>query len=100
MALFLEALAACGGDDGAVECFDREQKLQLEVTALKFDEDGGFTMAVGSSGGKNLTGGGCKHLTHLSARFQAEFSSSFFLGAWWGGRVCGLVCLKDIAQNC
>ncbi|KAJ6304241.1 hypothetical protein OIU77_018000 [Salix suchowensis] len=102
-----------------------------EVTALKFDEDGGFTMAVGSSGGKgidglgmvmntkyvgqdpvglftvlkpglskqNLKGGGCKHLTHLSARYQAEFSSSFFLGAWWGGRVCGLVLLYDLRSS-
>ncbi|CAK7340222.1 unnamed protein product [Dovyalis caffra] len=64
----LHGLVACGGDDGAVECFDMRTKSSVgrinavehggdineEVTALKFDEDGGFTMAVGSSGGKTL----------------------------------------------
>ncbi|KAJ6778856.1 hypothetical protein OIU74_002609 [Salix koriyanagi] len=64
----LHGLVACGGDDGAVECFDMRTKSSIgrinavehggdineEVTALKFDEDGGFTMAVGSSGGKVL----------------------------------------------
>ncbi|KAJ6371631.1 hypothetical protein OIU77_002029 [Salix suchowensis] len=30
--------------------------INLEVTALKFDEDGGFTIAVGSSGGKGIDG--------------------------------------------
>ncbi|KAJ7972134.1 Nucleolar protein 10 [Quillaja saponaria] len=64
----LHGLVACGGDDGAVECFDMRMRSSVgridaigpssdvdqEVTALEFDEDGGFLMAVGSSAGKVL----------------------------------------------
>ncbi|KAJ4845664.1 hypothetical protein Tsubulata_003551 [Turnera subulata] len=64
----LHGLVACGGEDGAVECFDMRMKSSVgrinavvpagdadeEVTALQFDEDGGFLMAVGSSCGKVL----------------------------------------------
>ncbi|CAN1795542.1 Nucleolar protein 10 [Linum perenne] len=64
----IHGLVACGGEDGAVECFDMRVKSSIaridavapsgdidqEVTALEFDEDGGFLMAVGSSGGKVL----------------------------------------------
>lgn len=64
----LHGLIACGGEDGAVECFDRRTKSSIgriaavsaadendqEVTAIEFDEDGGFQMAVGSSDGKVL----------------------------------------------
>ncbi|CAN1238163.1 Nucleolar protein 10 [Linum grandiflorum] len=63
----IHGLVACGGEDGAVECFDMRVKgvaridavapsgdIDQEVTALEFDEDGGFLMAVGSSGGKVL----------------------------------------------
>ncbi|MCL7037221.1 hypothetical protein MKW94_005171, partial [Papaver nudicaule] len=64
----LHGLIACGGDDGAVECFDFRTKSSVgrinsaehagdtdqEVTALKFDEDGGYQMAVGTSDGKVL----------------------------------------------
>ncbi|XP_077248557.1 embryo sac development arrest 7 [Tasmannia lanceolata] len=59
-------LVACGGDDGAVECFDVRMKSSVgridvvaassdvdqEVTALRFDDAGGFLMAAGSSAGK------------------------------------------------
>ncbi|PWA52406.1 embryo sac development arrest 7 [Artemisia annua] len=54
-------LVAGGGEDGAVECFDMRIKSSVarldvsadeEVTAVEFDGDGGFHMAVGSSGGK------------------------------------------------
>ncbi|PIA33377.1 hypothetical protein AQUCO_04100065v1 [Aquilegia coerulea] len=62
----LHGLVACGGEDGAVECFDMRMKssvgrinavapagdIDQEVTALEFDEDGGFLMAVGDSAGK------------------------------------------------
>ncbi|KAG5134221.1 hypothetical protein JHK82_025409 [Glycine max] len=62
----LHGLVACGGEDGAVECFDMRVRSSVgridavgpsgdvdqEVTALEFDEDGGFLMAVGSSAGK------------------------------------------------
>ncbi|CAI0625260.1 unnamed protein product [Linum tenue] len=62
----VHGLVACGGEDGAVECFDPRVESSVgridavapsgdtnhEVTALEFDGDGGFLMAVGSSGGK------------------------------------------------
>lgn len=62
----LHGLVAGGGEDGAVECFDMRSRSSVgridaithsgdidgEVTAIEFDEDGGFQMAVGSSGGK------------------------------------------------
>ncbi|XP_057430255.1 uncharacterized protein LOC130723284 [Lotus japonicus] len=61
-------LVACGGEDGAVECFDMRVRSSVgridavgpsgdvgqEVTALEFDGDGGLLMAVGSSAGKVL----------------------------------------------
>ncbi|XP_058779910.1 uncharacterized protein LOC131653671 [Vicia villosa] len=64
----LHGLVACGGEDGAVECFDTRVRSSVgridavgpsgdvdqEVTALEFDGDGGFLMAVGSSAGKVL----------------------------------------------
>uniref|UniRef100_A0A2P2KSM1 Nucleolar protein 10 n=1 Tax=Rhizophora mucronata TaxID=61149 RepID=A0A2P2KSM1_RHIMU len=63
----LHGLVACGGEDGAVECFDMRIRSSVgridavapvgndqEVTALAFDDEGGFTMAVGSSAGKVL----------------------------------------------
>ncbi|KDP21176.1 hypothetical protein JCGZ_21647 [Jatropha curcas] len=64
----LHGLVACGGEDGAVECFDMRMRSSVgrinavapagdtdhEITALEFDEDGGFLMAVGSSTGKVL----------------------------------------------
>lgn len=62
----IHGLIACGGDDGAVECFDLRTRssvgrinaaaaagdLDQEVTAIEFDGDGGYLMAAGSSGGK------------------------------------------------
>ncbi|KAL6970014.1 hypothetical protein U1Q18_029722 [Sarracenia purpurea var. burkii] len=64
----LHGLVACGGDDGAVECFDMRVRSSVgrinavasagdfdqEVTAVEFDGEGGYLMAVGSSGGKVL----------------------------------------------
>ncbi|KMT15164.1 hypothetical protein BVRB_3g062780 [Beta vulgaris subsp. vulgaris] len=63
----LHGLVACGGEDGAVECFDMRTRSSVgrinavsasdedeQVTAIEFDEDGGFQMAVGSSEGKVL----------------------------------------------
>lgn len=65
----LHGIVACGGVDGAVECFDTRTKSSSigridatapagdkdqEVTALAFDDTGGFQMAVGSSSGKVL----------------------------------------------
>ncbi|GMH01582.1 hypothetical protein Nepgr_003421 [Nepenthes gracilis] len=64
----LHGLVACGGEDGAVECFDMRMRSSIgrinavspaggddqEVTAIEFDEDGGFLMAVGSSAGTVL----------------------------------------------
>ncbi|PPS04701.1 hypothetical protein GOBAR_AA15975 [Gossypium barbadense] len=61
-------LVACGGEDGAVQCFDMRMKTSIgrinavspagdaeeEVTAIGFDESGGFLMGVGSSAGKVL----------------------------------------------
>ncbi|CAL5050590.1 unnamed protein product [Urochloa decumbens] len=63
----VHGLVACGGEDGAVECFDMRKKSSVgrvnipavssedyyqEVTSLQFDEDQGYLMAVGSSTGK------------------------------------------------
>ncbi|KAI4348607.1 hypothetical protein L6164_009314 [Bauhinia variegata] len=63
----VHGLVACGGEDGAVECFDTRDRhssigridavrhsgdVDQEVTALEFD--GEFSMAVGSSAGKVL----------------------------------------------
>lgn len=64
----IHGLVACGGDDGAVECFDMRARSSVgrldavapggdrdeEVTALEFDGEGGYSMAVGSSSGKVL----------------------------------------------
>ncbi|KAI8559180.1 hypothetical protein RHMOL_Rhmol04G0153000 [Rhododendron molle] len=61
-------LVACGGEDGAVECFDMRVRSSVgrinavapagdfdqEVTAVEFDGEGGYLMAVGSSAGKVL----------------------------------------------
>uniref|UniRef100_A0A803M631 Nucleolar protein 10 n=1 Tax=Chenopodium quinoa TaxID=63459 RepID=A0A803M631_CHEQI len=60
-------LVACGGEDGAVECFDMRARSSVgrinavaaaeddgQVTAIEFDDEGGFQMAVGSSEGKVL----------------------------------------------
>ncbi|KAJ1257761.1 hypothetical protein BS78_10G021000 [Paspalum vaginatum] len=63
----IHGLVACGGEDGAVECFDMRKKSSVgrinipavssedhyqEVTSLQFDEDQGYLLAVGSSTGK------------------------------------------------
>uniref|UniRef100_A0A7N0UV27 Nucleolar protein 10 n=1 Tax=Kalanchoe fedtschenkoi TaxID=63787 RepID=A0A7N0UV27_KALFE len=62
----VHGLVACGGEDGAVECFDMRTRQSVgrldtlassgdvdqEVTALGFEGD--YSMAVGSSGGKVL----------------------------------------------
>ncbi|PSS33523.1 Nucleolar protein [Actinidia chinensis var. chinensis] len=64
----LHGLVACGGEDGAVECFDMRVRssvgrlnavapagdIDQEVTAVEFDGDGDYLMAVGSSAGKVL----------------------------------------------
>ncbi|XVF30399.1 hypothetical protein REPUB_Repub16aG0053900 [Reevesia pubescens] len=60
----LHGLVACGGEDGAVECFDMRMRASIgrinavdadeEVTAVEYDENGGFLMGVGSSAGKVL----------------------------------------------
>ncbi|KAK9740726.1 hypothetical protein RND81_03G055800 [Saponaria officinalis] len=63
----LHGLVACGGEDGAVECFDMRSRSSIgrinavsaagendQVTAIAFDEGAGFQMAVGSSEGKVL----------------------------------------------
>lgn len=64
----VHGLVACGGDDGAVECFDMRARSSVgrldavapagdrdqEVTAMEFDGEGGYCMAVGSSSGKVL----------------------------------------------
>ncbi|XP_062111985.1 uncharacterized protein LOC133823328 [Humulus lupulus] len=64
----VHGLVACGGEDGSVECFDMRMRSSVgrinavspasgayeEVTALEFDGDADFEMAVGSSGGKVL----------------------------------------------
>uniref|UniRef100_A0A0D9WLA9 Uncharacterized protein n=1 Tax=Leersia perrieri TaxID=77586 RepID=A0A0D9WLA9_9ORYZ len=62
----MHGLIACGGEDGAVECFDMRRKSSVgrintavspedfnqEVTSLQFDDNQGYFMAVGSSTGK------------------------------------------------
>ncbi|XBI06554.1 hypothetical protein VPH35_134559 [Triticum aestivum] len=62
----IHGLVACGGEDGAVECFDMRRKSSVgrintasscedvdqEVTSLQFDENQGYLLAVGSSIGK------------------------------------------------
>ncbi|KAK6232092.1 hypothetical protein SCA6_002165 [Theobroma cacao] len=62
----LHGLVVCGGEDGAVECFDMRMRSSIgrinavspagdadeEVTAIDFVENGGFLMGVGSSAGK------------------------------------------------
>ncbi|CAL9782433.1 unnamed protein product [Musa acuminata subsp. burmannicoides] len=62
----VHGLVACGGEDGAVECFDLRKKSSVgrinavapigdfghEVTALQFDRAQGYLMAVGNSAGK------------------------------------------------
>ncbi|XP_072966669.1 uncharacterized protein [Typha angustifolia] len=62
----IHGLVACGGEDGAVECFDMRKRssagrisaavsphdIDNEVTALQFDEAQGYFLAVGSSNGK------------------------------------------------
>ncbi|CAF2171592.1 unnamed protein product [Brassica rapa] len=62
----LHGLIACGGEDGAVECFDMRMKSSAarinavthggdaaaEVTAIEFDDSEGLQVAVGSSAGK------------------------------------------------
>lgn len=64
----VHGLVAAGGEDGAVECFDTRSKssvgrldavasagdIDAEVSAIEFDGDGGYLMAVGSSAGKIL----------------------------------------------
>lgn len=64
----VHGLLACGGEDGAVECFDLRQKAAVgrigavglagnndhEVTTLRFDENEGFLLAVGTSLGQVL----------------------------------------------
>lgn len=64
----VHGLLACGGEDGALECFDLRQKVPAgridavgpagngnqEVTALRFDENEGFLLAVGTSLGQVL----------------------------------------------
>lgn len=64
----IHGLIAAGGDDGVVECFDARKKSSVgrinvimpaggvdqEVTAVQFDENHGYFMAVGTSTGKIL----------------------------------------------
>ncbi|XP_017247710.1 uncharacterized protein LOC108218998 isoform X2 [Daucus carota subsp. sativus] len=63
----VHGLVACGGEDGAVECFDMRTRSSVgrintivstgeieQVTALQFDGEGGYHMAVGTSCGKVL----------------------------------------------
>ncbi|KAI5070277.1 hypothetical protein GOP47_0014620 [Adiantum capillus-veneris] len=64
----VHGLLACGGEDGAVECFDLRQKAAVgrisiggtmesgdqPVTALRFDDSEGFQLAVGTSLGQIL----------------------------------------------
>ncbi|XP_020193583.2 uncharacterized protein [Aegilops tauschii subsp. strangulata] len=63
----IHGLVACGGEDGAVECFDMRRKSSVgtinttsssedvdqEVTSLQFDENQGYLLAVGSSIGND-----------------------------------------------
>ncbi|KAJ8570780.1 hypothetical protein K7X08_037752 [Anisodus acutangulus] len=64
----VHGLVACGGEDGALECFDMRARSSVgrinavapagdgdqEITAIEFEGDGGYLMAVGSSDGKVL----------------------------------------------
>ncbi|XP_049402238.1 uncharacterized protein LOC125866005 [Solanum stenotomum] len=64
----VHGLVACGGEDGVLECFDMRARSSVgrinavapagdgdqEVTAIEFEGDGGYLMAVGSSDGKVL----------------------------------------------
>uniref|UniRef100_A0A803LNN5 Nucleolar protein 10-like N-terminal domain-containing protein n=1 Tax=Chenopodium quinoa TaxID=63459 RepID=A0A803LNN5_CHEQI len=52
----LHGLVACGGEDGAVECFDMRARSSVgRINAVAAaEDDGGFQMAVGSSEGKVL----------------------------------------------
>ncbi|MCO5576347.1 hypothetical protein L7F22_030156 [Adiantum nelumboides] len=64
----VHGLLACGGEDGALECFDLRQRAAAgrisigsttdsgdqEVTALRFDDNEGFLLAVGTSLGQIL----------------------------------------------
>lgn len=58
----VHGLVACGGEDGAIECFDMRAKSSAgrihadddQVTAIEFDGDGGYYMGVGSGNGKVL----------------------------------------------
>jgi ribosome biogenesis protein ENP2 len=71
----VHGLIACGGEDGALECFDLRQKAPVgrinavaptgnsdqEVTSLRFDESEGLLLAAGTSAGQVL---------HFSFAFQ------------------------------
>ncbi|KAH7387446.1 hypothetical protein KP509_16G023700 [Ceratopteris richardii] len=64
----LHGLLACGGEDGALECFDLRQKASVgrividgvtrseneEITSMRFDDNEGFLIAVGTRSGKVL----------------------------------------------
>lgn len=64
----VHGLVACGGEDGMLECFDTRARSSVgrinavapagdgdqEVTAIEFEGDGGYLIAVGSSDGKVL----------------------------------------------
>lgn len=64
----VHGLLACGGEDGALECFDLREKASVgridvvthtgdtdqEVTAIRFEETESFQMAVGTSSGQVL----------------------------------------------
>lgn len=64
----VHGLLACGGEDGALECFDLREKTSVgridvathtgdtdqEVTAIRFEETESFQMAVGTSSGQVL----------------------------------------------
>jgi ribosome biogenesis protein ENP2 len=64
----VHGLIACGGEDGALECFDLRQKAPVgrinavaptgnsdqEVTSLRFDESEGLLLAAGTSAGQVL----------------------------------------------
>lgn len=61
----VHGLIACGGEDGALECFDLRTRHAVgridaagpagpgqQVTALRFEEQDGLALAVGTSGGQ------------------------------------------------
>lgn len=64
----VHGLLVCGGEDGALECFDLREKASVgridvathtgdtdqEVTAIRFEETESFQMAVGNSSGQVL----------------------------------------------